>query len=513
MRRSLARFSTWVGLGLAAASCGSTDAAPPAPPPGTPNLPVSFPAGFRLGVATVAYQSEGTIQKDAKRVHSNWSEWEDLDKIEDKQRNPRGNGFFDHYDVDLDLAASIGANAFSYAIDWARIEPQEGVFDEDEVARAVDIVTHMKQRGIRPMVVLFHWVTPAWVQSPVSGVDLLSRDDQAFVDAFLPVVDKMVPKLAGLVDDWVTFEEPISIIGGEYLTGEHPPGHVLDMDSASRALVNLMYLNARVYHRVHALDTADADGDGVSAMVGFENLSLEVVPMHSDRPKDVAAAKRIDYMANHQFLTGVYAGDIDLDMDGLAESTDTPVPEKHVDELAHTVDFIGLNYYQRCRVEAGGAFAGVKPLYATPHYDVREYDATLPHGDDYAEISASGLRVVLDEYQKYKLPLMITENGMADADDDQRPYYTLQHLYEIADAIRDGYDIRGYYHWTLSDNFEWFYGTNLKEGLFQVDFTDPSFPRKKTRSAELFSKIAKGMRIDGAVWSEYALASYPVGIH
>jgi beta-glucosidase/6-phospho-beta-glucosidase/beta-galactosidase len=80
------------------------------------------------------------------------------------------------------------------------------VFDQDEIARAVEIVSDMRARGLRPMVVLFHWVAPTWVQSPVSKVDLLSRDDQAFVDAFLPVVDELVPKLAGMVDDWVTFD-------------------------------------------------------------------------------------------------------------------------------------------------------------------------------------------------------------------------------------------------------------------------------------------------------------------
>ena len=490
------RASVVLAVVAVAAACSTS--------PSYPKLPVTFPPGFRLGVATVAHQSEGTIQKNGATAQSNWSQWEDMGKIAEGQTNLRGCGFFDHYDVDLDLAAGIGANAFSYALDWARIEPQPGVFDADEAARAVNIIADMQQRGLRPMVILFHWVTPTWVQSPVTGVDMLAATDTSFVDAFVPFVDYMVPKLAAMVDDWVTFEEPISIIGGEYLAGEHPPGKVLDIPDAQTALKNLVYLNARAYQHVHQLDTIDADGDGVAAWVGFENLAIELVPLDPNDPDDVAATQHVDYIANRQFANAVSTGDLDLDMD--------EKPDLHDDSIAHTIDFIGLNYYQRARVEAGGAFGSLAPLYATPLYDVRLYDPTLPHGDDYAEISASGLRVELEAYAKYGVPLMVTENGMADADDDQRPYYTLQHLYEIANAIRDGIDVRGYYHWTISDNFEWAYGTDLKEGLFKVDFGDPSFPRTRTTTADVFSKIAAAHGITQDIWDQYALASYPVGI-
>lgn len=497
-RISLCKTSV-ILLASAAACASSSKAAPP-----YPDLPVSFPPGFRLGVATVAHQSEGTIQQNDGTAQSNWSQWEDMGKCAEGQKNRYGNGFFDRFDVDVQLAASIHANAFSYALDWARIEPQPGVFDDGEAQRAVDIVRDMRQHGLRPMVILFHWVTPTWVQSPVSGIDMLAKSDQSFVEAFLPFVDYMVPKLAGMVDDWVTFEEPISIIGGEYLTGEHPPGKVLDIPDATNALENLMYLSARAYQEVHRLDTTDADGDTVPAWVGFENLAIELVPLDPTNPDDVAATKHVDYIANQEFANAITSGDIDLDMDGK--------PDMHDDSIAHTLDFIGLNYYQRARVEAGGPFHAIAPLYATPLYDVRQYDPTLPHGDDYAEISVSGLRVELEAYAKYGLPLMVTENGMADADDDQRPYYTLQHLYEIANAIRDGIDVRGYFHWTISDNFEWAYGTDYKEGMFKVDFGDPSFPRTRTDTADLFSKIGAAGGITQDIWNQYALSSYPVGI-
>src|SRR5205814_3982599 len=118
-----------------------------------------------------------------------------------------------------------------------------------------------------------------------------SQDDRAFVDAYLPLLDVIVPPLAGLVDDWVTFEEPYSIIGGEYLAGIHPPGRLLDLASGNRALVNLMYLNARVYRRVKELDQQDADGDGKATFIGVENLAFEVLPVDATKSEDVRAAQ------------------------------------------------------------------------------------------------------------------------------------------------------------------------------------------------------------------------------
>ncbi|HEY1959022.1 MAG TPA: family 1 glycosylhydrolase [Polyangiaceae bacterium] len=465
---------------------------------------MTFPAGFRLGFATIAYQSEGDVTADGGRVDSNWSEWEDLGKVDNGQKNQFGNGFYAGYDVDLGLAAGIGANAFSYSLDWAKVEPAEGVFDAAEADHEVAVIQDIRAHGMRPMVILFHWVSPAWVQSPKSGVDLLAGTDQSFVDKFLPFVDYMVPKLAGLVDDWVTFEEPLSIILGEYVSGEHPPGKLLDLTDATNAWKNLIYLNARAYHEVHQLDTVSAGGDGVAAWVGMENLAIDIEPLDPTNPDDVAAAQHIDYIANQDFINAVTKGDLDLAMSG--------TPQSHDDSLVGTLDFIGLNYYQRLRVEAGGAFGGLAPINATPLYDVRQYDPSLPHGDDYLEISAAGLRKEIEAYSAYKLPLMVTENGMADADDDQRPFYTLQHLYEIGNAIRDGYDVRGYFHWTLSDNFEWAYGLTLKEGVFQVDFGDPSLPRTPTHTSDLFSQIAAAHGINEDIWAHYGLAAYPIGI-
>lgn len=470
-----------------------------------PLLPIHFPKKFRFGFATVAYQSEGTMRSDSSRVRSNWSQWEDLGKIEGRQHNDHGNGFFDGYPVEFERAADLGATAFSYAIDWSRLEPKRGKFDDNERDRIVNIVKEMRKHGLHPLIVLFHWVTPAWVQSPFTGVDMLSAPNQDFVDAFLELEDYIVPALSGLVDEWVTFEEPYSIIAGEYLTGLMPPGKVYDFDAAKKVFVNLLYLHARSYHRLKALDTIDADGDGIAANIGWENGAYPTVPLDPTNPADVDAAKRLDYLLNHQFLTGIIKGDVDPEGEGdRAENHSI----WHDSSLANTLDWIGLNYYNPVPVKASNE----TPWGAIPILDVRQYDVNRPHSDLYQEIDAHGLRSVIEEYSAYGLPIVITENGLADADDDQRPHYLVDHLQTVAQAIADGYDVRGYYCWTISDNFEWQLGTKARFGVFSVDYSKPGFPRTRTRSAEIFKDIATKRLISRKLWYSVASSRYPVGV-
>lgn len=502
-----------VGLALLLAlGCSPAADEPPPAPVAEPRLPVAFAPGFLFGFATVGWQSEGVERSDGTVVTSNWSEWQDLGKIKDGTHNDRGNGFHDHYETDLALCAGLGANAFSYAIDWARLEPKEGVFDDVELGLVVDKVKAMRAHGLRPVVVLFHWVTPTWVQSPKSGVDMLAKSDHAIADAFVALVKHVVPALAPLVDDWVTFEEPYSIVAGEYVAGEHPPGKFLDIKSASYALVNLMYLHAGTYHAVKALDTVDADGDGVTASVGMENLATYVTPLDETSEEDKKVAVRFDYILNQQFLNGIWNGDIDVDMDGKADNASTDPPERHDATLARTLDFIGLNYYERLRVRSGGALGNIAPFWGSPVPDVRSYDPRIPHSDMYQEISAHGLRVVIEEYSRWGLPLYITETGLGDADDDQRPYYILEHFYQAARAAADGYDVRGLFWWTISDNFEWAEGQGARFGVNHVDFTTPAFTRTPLASASAYSDIAHQKRIDQALWGKWSLPQYPPGI-
>ncbi|HVY61731.1 MAG TPA: family 1 glycosylhydrolase, partial [Planctomycetota bacterium] len=156
-------------------------------------------------------------------------------------------------------------------------------------------------------------------------------------------------------------------------------------------------------------------------------------------------------------------------------------------------------------------YAYLPPVYGTPHYDVREYDVDAPHSDMWQEIAPEGLRHVIEAFARYKLPMVISENGIGDDKDDRRALYLLEHLYVLGRAIADGYDVRGYYYWTISDNFEWDNGLDARFGLFSVDFSRPDFPRTRTRGADVFEGVARSRRIDRALWERFWLPAYPVG--
>jgi len=195
-------------------------------------------------------------------------------------------------------------------------------------------------------------------------------------------------------------------------------------------------------------------------------------------------------------------------MDGDTTDTGTTPPEGLYDELAGTLDWIGVNYYGPGRAQ-GGSFARIEPLRGLPLLEVDDYDPLLPHNEMNREISAAGFLDTLRRYAAWGLPIYITENGIGDSDDSQRPFYLLEHLRVLGLALGEGIDIRGYLHWSLTDNFEWTYGLTQRFGLYRIDFTDPLLPRTELPSADLYRQIVAAGGIDDDLWGAWALARYP----
>jgi beta-glucosidase/6-phospho-beta-glucosidase/beta-galactosidase len=151
----------------------------------------------------------------------------------------------------------------------------------------------------------------------------------------------------------------------------------------------------------------------------------------------------------------------------------------------------------------------VEPLRGMPLIDVNRYEPLLPHNEMNREISAAGFLETLRRYRRWDLPLYITENGIGDSDDSQRPFYLLEHLRVLGMALGEGIDVRGYLHWSLTDNFEWAYGFGQRFGLYRIDFADDSLPRTETGAAGLYRQIVAAGGIDDALWTAHALERYP----
>ncbi len=493
----------------------------------TPDVPrLDFPEEFLWGTASASWQVEGDYDpdpNDAFPVRSNWTVWTERGCVLDGQTNPEGSGFYTDYEADFALAASLGNTTYRLGIDWARIEPEDDVWNEDEITHYVRVLQAARAAGLEPMLTLHHWVVPTWIQNPTGDadeIDLLVAEagegmNSRFVVEFEEFVRRITPAVAPYVDLYPILNETFSVMLGGYFTGgcgggAFPPGGLLDMTRARKAHINYLFAHAAACHALRELDTSDADGDGEPALCGAAASTNVIRPMDSTSKLDVEASAKLDWIYNHATHVALIDGDVDLDFDGAFTSPaagNIPLDEGNYPELAGTIDWIGINYYGPIMVTGtgGGALGGV------PTIDVADYDPLLPHSELGFAIDPAGFGEVLSAFDRYDLPMYITENGLGDSEDDDRPRFVVDHLSEVASAIDRDIDIRGYYHWSLTDNFEWAHGFEQRFGLYQVDFEDPALPRTAGRSVDAYRAIIRAGEVTDEIAAEYASEPYPSG--
>lgn len=485
---------------------------------------VRFPGDFLWGTASAAYQVEGTNDPVMGTVPSNWQEWEQFGKVREGQTNPEGSGFYTRYDQDFEKAQALGTNAYRLGLEWARIQPQPGSFNQAAIDHYREVIQAARARGLEPIVTLYHWVVPTWVQSPRTGVDLLSEPPtaeaaggrtvlkSAFADAFTPYAAEMARRLGDLVDIWVVLNEPYTVLLSGYLTGSHPNGKLLDVIGMRNAAVNYIIAYAAAYD---AIKSNDPD-----SRVGNAAVGSAAKPARPSDPDDVSAAERINYLVNHWMTIAWTSGDLDVNIDQDTADPDGPVPEgNYLDQLGGRLDYIGFNYYSTLSVvhcpglpdmvasdPEAAALAG--NLLALPRPIGRP---GAPFSENGLEIDAPGLLETLRIYSSYAdetRPILILENGHGDCDDDQRPRYITEHLYQLGLAIEEGIPVRGYMLWSLTDNFEWQDGREQCFGIYRVDY-DHDFARSETDTVPLYGRIIAEGGIDKSLYQEYTAAPYP----
>jgi beta-glucosidase len=472
----------------------------------------AFPEDFLWGTASAAWQVEGDFDpdpSDAFDVRSNWTVWTERGCVIDAQTNPEGAGFYNQYAEDFELAAGLGNNAYRLTIDWARIEPENDVWNEDAIAHYVDVLDAMQAQGLTPMITFWHWVMPTWIQNP-TAVDPLDRlsapagPDSMWVAEFEEFVRHVAPHIAPYADLYSILNEPFSVIAAGYLLGgcgqeAFPPGNTLDLEGARGVATNLLFGHAAACHALREIDPG--------AQCGMAATNNVIRPMTAGDPDDEAGAERIDWIYNHSFMAALIDGNVDLDFD--AEFTtvgdpDLPIDEGFYSQLQGTLDWHGVNYYGPVIVNG---LPG-SPIGGLPSIDVADYNPTLPHSDLGFAIDPPGFGEVLDRFAQYGLPLYITENGLGDEEDDDRGMYLVEHVEQIQQAIARGVDVRGYFHWSLTDNFEWAHGFDQRFGLFRVDFDDPALPRTRNGSADAYADIISAGGVTDGVRSDWVRERY-----
>lgn len=421
-----------------------------------PEATFHFPTGFRWGVATAAHQVEGNND------NNDWWTWERGEgHINQGAISELACNWWENAEADFDRAAALGVNALRLSIEWSRVEPHRGTFDEAALSRYVEMVRGLQGRGIEPMITLHHFTNPRWL------ADQGGWENQEAIDLFARFVQRVAKALAPHCDLWCTINEPNVYAYQSYIAGEWPPG-TSDFRVAMRVIRNLLLGHAAAYRMIH-----DVQPD---ARVGFAHNMRIFDPARPKSPLDRLVTRVLDRTYNRSILLTLKRGLWSLPLGfGLAL------------KLRQTLDWIGLNYYTREMV----AFDRTRSDEGFSRRFHAE-DAELLDGG-YGEFYPEGMLRCLKRLARLDLPIYVTENGVPDADDDQRPRYLLTHLHQLWHAIQRCYPVMGYYHWTLVDNFEWSEGWSLRFGLIELN------PRTQERtprpSAEVYGNLIQANAI------------------
>jgi beta-glucosidase len=430
--------------------------APPVSDETLATIVAGLPPGFLLGTATSAHQIEGGNERN------DWALFEALPgKIANGEKSGKADDHWNRVAEDIDLMKRLGTNAYRFSVEWSRVEPSEGTWDEGAWAHYRDEVNRLNEAGIAPMVTLLHFTLPAWM---AERGGLTSPD---FPQAFARFAEEASSRLGAEVKQFCTLNEPNVAMYNGYVLGNFPPGQKSN-GAAVAAFAGML--------RAHAAAARALRVGSPKASVGLAINLVAFEPKNPYNLLDDVATRIASDAYDWAFLESLKAGRIRFSAPGFP-SIDEPCPD-----LAGSLDFIGVNYYRRDVV----SFAPGRPGM------LRNEPGDGDRTDLDWEIHPQGLlRLLREVSRRYKLPIIVTENGIADAKGNRRASFIQQHLGAISTAAREGIDVRGYFHWSLLDNFEWADGFAPRFGLYRVDYA--SLSRTSTPGAEMFSRVAEAL--------------------
>jgi beta-glucosidase len=410
------------------------------------------------GVAVSHYQVEGGDVCD-------WTDWE-------ARGRTRGGtcgdavGAWTRYEDDAALAASIGANAFRFSVSWSRVEPRPGEFDDAALARYVRLVERLNDLQIEPIVTLFHYTHPTWFHS------LSPWTSASSVDRFARFARRVAEALGARVRMYMPLNEPLVFLLAGYLDAQIPPG-LSEPRAVSRAFDNLM--------AAHVAAAAAIREVNPQAAVGIAHNMMAFLPARRWNPLDRLLARTADRCYNRGVIEAFATGRWNVLLPPA-----TRVRGRR-DDLPGSLDVFGVNFYSRMHLRCPGRVRAIGDFI----YRDRGGRGLTDNG---WEIAPEAFGELLDEARSVGKPIIISENGLADASDRARGQFLESHVAEIEGAIKRGVPIHGYLHWSLLDNYEWLDGFGPKFGLFGVDRT--TMERHPRPSAAVFQRLGQRFLAD-----------------
>lgn len=375
----------------------------------------------------------------------------------------------------MSLAAGLGLNAYRFSVEWAKIEPEPGAWNADALDWYAKLLDQCEERSLLPMITLHHFTLPAWLARKGGFANPES------ITHFSRYVAKVLERLGPRIPLWCTFNEPMVLALGSYLGGFMPPA-TRDPAAVSRACVHMFQAHAAAYSAIHnRIPVRTGKWRDVPLQVGIAHNMLDFLPDRWWHPLERTLAYVVNDFYNRRWLNAVTGRKQRFGLPGLIP----PAPTR-TRVARPTADFIGVNYYTKAYVRwrprdaSEGAIAGFPLGIAFARRNEEQTDVGWA-------IHPAGFRRVLLQAASFGLPIYVTENGLADKEDRLRGRYLVAHLREIAKLREEGEDIRGYFHWSLLDNFEWREGFGPRFGLFRMDYA--SFAREERPSAALYRRV------------------------
>jgi len=425
----------------------------------------NFPKGFLWGTATAAYQVEGNNH------NTNWFQWEQQGHIVDNQKCGMacdwGSG---RWREDFDRAAETAQNTHRFSIEWSRIQPTPDVWDENTIDVYREMAKGLRKRGLIPMVTLHHFTDPLWL------VEMGGWENPDVINKFATFTEKVVKALKEYVDLWCTINEPNVYTVMGYLMGIFPPG-VKDPLRAYQVIINMVSAHAAAYQVIHEIQS--------KASVGMAINYRSFVPARKWMPFD-------KWIANFQSrnYNDLFA---DPQLNGYIKYL---LLSKKVPKAKDTQDYLGINYYSRDLVKFSPFNLGgfLSNRFSNPDVELSEHEFIANEPLGFFE----SLKWAL----KYHVPIYVTENGIEDSKDNLRPRYIIEHIHQMWRAVNFSWPIKGYYHWTLVDNFEWERGWSQRFGLWELD-TETQVRRKRP-SVDLYAAICKSNALSSEMVNHFA---------
>lgn len=423
-----------------------------------------FPPDFLWGTATSSHQVEGNNE------NNDWWQFEGQEgNTLDGSRSALACDWWENAEADFDRAQEMGTNAHRMSLEWSRIEPEPGSFSQEAIGRYREMLQGLLDRGIEPMVTLHHFSNPLWL------VEKGDFSSEVVVDYFQRYTAKVVAELGDLIPKWVTINEPMVYILMRYIQSAFPAPKERGWFEGFRAIRYLLQCHGAAYHVIKE--------SYPDALVGVAKHFRPIKPRLNGNWLDAWWARRISRFFNDSWMESMVTGRIRW-----------PVGRGSIKGLAGTIDFVGINYYSRAHVRF-------------PPRPSRLYEEQGPEGQVMAGDSLFGhypgdLFDIIKDSLKYERPIYITESGLPDAADEERPTYIMTHLRELWRAVSFNYPVMGYYHWTLVDNYEWERGWTQRFGLIELN---PENQERNWRpSGRLYSEICHSNSISSDMARRYA---------